>query len=78
MEFAIVDIETTGGHAAGNAITEVSIQIHDGEKIIKSYETLINPGTPIPYYISGLTGITNQMVKNAPPFLLLLQPFSSC
>ena len=68
MEFAIVDIETTGGHAAGNAITEVAIQIHDGEKIIKSYETLINPGTPIPYYISGLTGITNQMVKNAPSF----------
>ncbi len=68
MEYAIVDIETTGGHAAGNGITEVSIHIHDGEKVIQRFETLINPDTAIPYYISGLTGITNEMVKNAPPF----------
>lgn len=68
MEYAIVDIETTGGHAAGNGITEVSIHVHDGKKVIKHYETLINPDTPIPYYISGLTGITNEMVRNAPPF----------
>ncbi len=68
MEYAIVDIETTGGHATGNGITEVSIHLHNGEKVFKRYETLINPNTHIPYYITGLTGITNEMVKNAPPF----------
>jgi DNA polymerase-3 subunit epsilon len=68
MEYAIVDIETTGGHAAGNGITEVSIHLHDGNKVFKRYDTLINPDTEIPYYITGLTGITNEMVKKAPPF----------
>lgn len=68
MEFAIVDIETTGGHASGNSITEVSIQLFDGEQVVKRFETLINPEADIPYYITGLTGITNQMVKSAPKF----------
>ncbi len=68
MEFAIVDIETTGGYAAANGITEIAIIIHNGEKVISRYETLINPGMPIPNFITGLTGITNQMVRNAPAF----------
>ena len=68
MWYAIVDIETTGGHAASNGITEVSIYLHDGEQIVGHYETLINPGQPIPYYITGLTGISNEMVRTAPPF----------
>ncbi len=71
MEYAIVDIETTGGYASANGITEVSIHIHDGEKVIQRFETLINPDTPIPYYITGLTGITNEMVKNAPSFSMV-------
>lgn len=73
MEFAIVDIETTGGYASGNGITEVSIHIHDGEKVIQRFETLINPDTPIPYYISGLTGITDEMVRNAPSFSMVAE-----
>lgn len=68
MEFAIVDIETTGGYAAANGITEISIQIHDGEKVLSRYETLVNPGKTIPHYITGLTGITNEMVRHAPAF----------
>lgn len=68
MEYAIVDIETTGGHAKGNGITEVCIHIHNGKKSITRYQTLINPGSKIPYYITGLTGITNEMVKHAPRF----------
>ena len=68
MSYAIVDIETTGGHASANSITEVAIYVHDGERITDSYQTLINPGMPIPYYITGLTGITNDMVKSAPEF----------
>ncbi len=39
--YAIVDIETTGGFAAGNSIIEISIQVCDGEKIIERFESRI-------------------------------------
>lgn len=52
----------------GNGITEIAIVIHDGEKVLDFYETLINPGRPIPYFIQNLTGINNEMVAAAPPF----------
>jgi DNA polymerase-3 subunit epsilon len=68
MWYAIVDIETTGGHAASNGITEISIYLHDGDRIVGHYQTLINPGQYIPSYITGLTGITNEMVIKAPLF----------
>ncbi|MEO3406301.1 exonuclease domain-containing protein [Mucilaginibacter sp. CAU 1740] len=66
--YAIVDIETTGGHASANGITEIAICIHDGKKVVKRFETLVNPQRDIPIYISALTGITNEMVKDAPLF----------
>jgi len=66
--YAIVDIETTGGHASANGITEVAICIHDGMQVTQRYETLINPGREIPIFISALTGITNNMVEGAPYF----------
>lgn len=66
--YAIVDIETTGGHASSNGITEVAICLHDGKKVTRRYSTLVNPGQDIPVYIRALTGITNEMVLGAPPF----------
>lgn len=66
--YAIVDIETTGGHANTHGITEIAIIIHDGNQIIEQYETLINPHQEIPIFIQGLTGITDQMVYSAPSF----------
>ena len=66
--YAIVDIETTGGTAARDKITEIAIVHHDGERITDKYSTLINPERSIPYHIIGLTGITNDMVANAPKF----------
>lgn len=66
--YAIVDIETTGGFAGRNKITEIAIFIHDGEKVIDQYETLINPEQDIPNYITGLTGISNALVEKAPTF----------
>lgn len=66
--YAIVDIETTGGYAVGNKITEIAIFLHDGGKLIDSYDTLINPEQPIPEYITGLTGISDKMVADAPTF----------
>lgn len=66
--YAIVDIETTGGYAAANGITEIAIHLFDGEKVTEKFETLINPGQPIPYYIQSMTGITDKMVADAPRF----------
>ena len=68
MEFAIIDIETTGGYASANGITEIAVYIYDGNKIVQRYETLINPVQAIPRYIQALTGITNEMVADAPVF----------
>jgi len=68
MEYAIVDIETTGGHASGAGITEVAIVLHDGQEVVGRYETLINPGVPIPVYITALTGINNSMIATSPSF----------
>jgi DNA polymerase-3 subunit epsilon len=66
--YAIVDIETTGGYATNNAITEVAIVLHDGIRELKRYETLVNPGMPIPRYVQALTGINDDMVADAPYF----------
>lgn len=66
--YAIVDIETTGGYAAAHGITEISIHVFDGNKVTEKFETLINPGLPIPRYIQAMTGITDEMVAGAPAF----------
>jgi DNA polymerase-3 subunit epsilon len=66
--YAIVDIETTGGSPNTEKITEVAIIVYNGEKVIHEYSTLINPEKEIPYYITALTGISNEMVATAPRF----------
>jgi DNA polymerase-3 subunit epsilon len=66
--YAIIDLETTGGQPAQDRITEIAIFIHDGEKVIDQYETLLNPGRSIPFFITQLTGISDDMVRDAPKF----------
>lgn len=66
--YAIVDIETTGGYADNHRVTEIAIYHHDGHHITDRYHTLINPGRKIPYFITGLTGIDSEMVREAPAF----------
>ncbi|HNR20783.1 MAG TPA: exonuclease domain-containing protein [Bacteroidia bacterium] len=67
--FAVIDIETTGGSLAqGSRITEIGCVIFDGEKIVEVFSTLVNPECNIPPFITRLTGISNQMVENAPRF----------
>ncbi len=67
MKYAIVDIETTGGNFP-DRITEIAIFIHDGTQILDKYQSLINPECYIPPFITQLTGINNEMVKDAPKF----------
>ncbi|MBN2175628.1 MAG: GIY-YIG nuclease family protein [Bacteroidales bacterium] len=66
--YSIVDIETTGLSPHREKITEIAIYVHDGEKIVDEFSTLINPEIEIPYRITQLTGINNKMVKESPKF----------
>ncbi|WP_245756755.1 3'-5' exonuclease family protein [Flexibacter flexilis] len=68
LMYAIIDIETTGGQPTQDRITEIAVVIHDGEKIVEEYSTLVNPCRSIPYQITQLTGISNEMVRDAPKF----------
>ncbi len=65
--FVVVDLETTGGSAAGGAsITEIgAVKVRGGE-VQGEFQTLVRPREPIPAFISVLTGITDAMVAGAP------------
>src|SRR5208282_4587061 len=63
-----VDLETTGGSAAYDRITEVGlVRVKNGE-LVEEWSSLVNPECPIPAYIEAFTGISNQMVADAPRF----------
>ena len=66
--YTIIDIETTGNGIKGNKITEIAIFKCDGTQIVEEFTSLVNPQCPIPYFITGLTGIDDQMVQDAPTF----------
>lgn len=67
--FAVIDVETTGGSAAGSdRIIEVAVVLVQGERRELVFDTLVNPGRPIPGVVTSITGITNAMVREAPPF----------
>jgi len=64
--YSIVDIETTGNGIKGNRITEISIFKYDGHELVDEFTSLVNPECEIPHFITGLTGIDNAMVRDAP------------
>jgi DNA polymerase-3 subunit epsilon len=66
--FAVIDIETTGSYSAPTGITEIAVVLHDGEKETGRFETLINPCSPVLPFVQRLTGITNEMLQDAPKF----------
>lgn len=68
MEFAIVDIETTGGLPNTHGITEIAIVIHNGEEVTGKFSSLVNPLQRIPPFIVNMTGISDEMVATAPLF----------
>ncbi|MFZ4542563.1 MAG: exonuclease domain-containing protein [Saprospiraceae bacterium] len=67
-KFAIIDLETTGGTASRERITEIAIAIHNGVEVLDTFSSLVNPERSIPYNITQITGITDAMVKDAPKF----------
>ncbi|MEZ5083414.1 MAG: exonuclease domain-containing protein [Bacteroidales bacterium] len=66
--YSIIDIETTGLSPNREKITEIAIYVHDGEKVVDEFTTLLNPEIAIPYRITQLTGINNKMVEDSPKF----------
>jgi DNA polymerase-3 subunit epsilon len=75
VTFVVVDLETTGGSPKDSAITEVgAVKVRGGE-VLGEFQTLVDPGTEIPPYISVLTGITSSMVAAAPRVGAVLPAF---
>ena len=69
VRFAVVDVETTGMRAqGGDRITEIAIVHVDGPRIHVAFDSVINPGRPIPYFIQQLTGISEEEAEAAPRF----------
>jgi DNA polymerase III subunit epsilon len=76
VTFCVVDLETTGGSAAGGSmITEVGAVKVRGGVVMGEFQTLVNPHAEIPAFIAVLTGITNSMVSQAPPIESVLPAF---
>lgn len=68
MIYSVIDVETTGGSPKSSRITEIAIYRHNGEEVIDAFVSLVNPEMPIPEFVSKLTGISDDMVENAPKF----------
>lgn len=66
--YAILDIETTGGKYNEEGITEIAIYRFDGHEIVDQFSSLINPERPIQPFVVNLTGINNEMLRQAPKF----------
>ncbi|WP_159797586.1 DEDD exonuclease domain-containing protein [Puerhibacterium puerhi] len=75
VTFVVVDLETTGTRAADGGITEIgAVKVRGGE-VLGEFQSLVNPGRPVPAFVARLTGITTAMVATAPPVSLVLPSF---
>lgn len=75
--YVVVDVETTGGPGERHRVTEIGAVKVQGGEIVGRFETLLNPGRPIPPEITRLTGITPAMVADAPPFADVADEFAA-
>lgn len=65
---AVIDFETTGlSPASGDRATEIAIVLLEGTKVVARYQSLMNAGVRIPAFIESYTGISNEMIRTAPP-----------
>ena len=71
---AVIDFETTGlSPGQGDRATEVAAVILEGGKVVDRYQSLMNGGVRIPSFIESLTGISNEMIRRAPPAAQVMQ-----
>ena len=66
--YAVIDVETTGGKAGEEGVTEIAVFLFDGHEIVDQFITLVNPERRIHHFVQQLTGITPKMVARAPKF----------
>jgi DNA polymerase-3 subunit epsilon/ATP-dependent DNA helicase DinG len=75
--FVALDIETTGLNPEKDAIIEIGAVRFNNKRVEGEWSSLINPGKPIPPFITQLTGITDQMVLQAPPVREVLEDLAN-
>lgn len=75
VTFVVFDLETTGGNSSHDAVTEIGAVKVRGGQVIGEFSTLVNPQREIPTGIVSITGISNAMVVDAPPFDGVLPSF---
>jgi DNA polymerase-3 subunit epsilon len=75
QDYVVVDIETTGGWAASDRITEIGAVKIRNHQVVGEWHSLLNPQKSIPARIVQLTGITNEMVRGAPLFAEIADSF---
>ncbi len=75
VTFCVLDLETTGGSPRDSAITEIGAVKYRGGQLLGTFQTLVDPGLPIPPFITILTGITEAMVVKAPDIATALPAF---
>ena len=68
LDFVVLDVEAIGAGTAPARIIELGAYRLRSGKIVDEFQTLINPGVPLPRFISALTGITDEMLAGAPGF----------
>ena len=75
-EFTVVDLETTGGRAGPDTIIEIGAYRMVGRRLTEAFSTLVRPnGGVVPRFITGLTSITTEMIRDAPPIEQVLPAF---
>ncbi|MFA7292462.1 MAG: 3'-5' exonuclease [Rhodocyclaceae bacterium] len=75
---AVIDFETTGlSPAQGDRATEIAAVILEDGKVVDRYQSLMNAGVRIPAFIESLTGITNAMIRSAPPAAVVMNEVSA-
>jgi DNA polymerase-3 subunit epsilon len=73
QDYVVVDVETTGGWASGDRITEIGAVKIRNHQVVDEWHSLVNPQRAIPAKITQITGITNEMIRGAP-----VSPTASC
>jgi DNA polymerase III subunit epsilon len=73
--YVVVDIETTGGRVAPGAITEIGAYKMEGPRITDSFQSLVRPRMRISRFVTALTSITDEMVRDAPPIEAVMPAF---
>ena len=68
LDFVVVDVEATGAKTPPNRLIELGAYRIRGGRIVDKFMSLVNPEIPIPRFVASLTGISNEMVRNAPVF----------